>query len=153
MVKRIITIIAVVGALIAGSVFVAKTLGAAATPPGNQYRLGVIETGTVKKTVTATGTLQAWTTIDIKSRAGGRILKLAVEEGKVVKKGDPIALIDPSDTRLTYNQAEADILANKSRVEETQDTLELQKTQTEVAIKSAEANLAATRAALLSAEA
>jgi HlyD family secretion protein len=150
---RIFTIVAVLGAVIAGSVFVAKTLGAAATPIGNQYRIGVIETGTVKKTVTATGTLQAWTTIDIKSRAGGKILKLAVDEGKIVKKGDPIALIDPSDTRLTYNQANADILANKSRVEETQHTLGLQKTQTEVAIKAAEANVLSSRAALASAEA
>src|SRR5690242_1232112 len=102
MVMRIIAIVVVVGLLTAGTVFVVRTLGASATPPGNQYRIGVVEVGTVKMTVTATGTLQAWTTIDIKSRAGGKIMKLYVEEGKVVKKGDPIADIDPSDTRLTY---------------------------------------------------
>jgi HlyD family secretion protein len=133
-----------------GGAFVVKTLGAAATPVGNQYRVAAVETGTVKKTVTATGTLTAWTTIDIKSRAGGKILKLSVDEGKMVKKGDPIAEIDPSDTRLTYNQAEADIQANNSRVQETQETLELQKTQTEVAIKTAEANIASSRASLAS---
>ena len=150
MVMRILTTIVVVAVLVGGGLFVVKTLGAASTPVGNQYRIAAVETGTVKKTVTATGTLQAWTTIDIKSRAGGRILKLSVEEGKIVKKGDPIAEIDPSDTRLTYNQAEADIVANKSRVQETQQTLELQKTQTAVAIATAQANLASSRAALAS---
>lgn len=151
--KRILTIVVVLAALIGGGVFVAKTLGAAATPAATKYRIASVETGTVKKTVTATGSLMAWTTIDIKSRAGGRILKLAVEEGRVVKKGDLIANIDPSDTRLTVNQAQADIDANKSRVAETRQTMALQKTQTEVAIRTAEANLASAKASLLSAEA
>src|SRR5205085_2931523 len=153
MVTRILTAIVVLAALVGGGIFVFKTLGAASTPVGNQYRIGAIETGTVKKTVTATGALQAWTTIDIKSRAGGKILKLYVEEGKLVKKGDLIAEIDPSDTRLTYRQAEADIASNKSRVQETRETLELQKTQTAVAIAAAQANLASARAALASAQA
>ena len=153
MVMRILTIIAVIAAIGGGGVFVYRTLGAANTPVGNQYRIATIETGTVKKTVTATGTLQPWTTIDIKSRAGGRILKLYVEEGKVVHKGDLIAEIDPSDTRLTYKQAEADILSNKSRVQETEQTLQLQKTQTDVAIATAQANLASARASLASAQA
>ena len=153
MVMRILTTIVVVAVLVSGGVFVFKTLGAASTPAGNQYRIAAIETGTVKKTVTATGTLQSWTTIDIKSRAGGRILKLYVEEGKLVKKGDLIAEIDPSDTRLTYKQAEADILSNKSRVQETKETMELQKTQTAVAIATAQANLASARASLASAQA
>jgi len=153
MVMRVLTVCVVLGVIIGGGVFVAKTLGAAATPVGNQYRIGVVETGTVKKTVTATGTLTAWTTIDIKSRAGGKILKLSVDEGKIVKAGDPIATIDPSDTRLTYNQAQADIAANVSRVKETQETLDLQKTQTDVAIQTADAALTASRASLASARA
>ncbi len=153
MAMRVVTTIMVLAVLIGGSVFVYRTLGAASTPVGNQYRLGVVETGTVKKTVTATGTLQPWTTIDIKSRAGGRILKLYVEEGKLVKKSDLIAEIDPSDTRLTYKQAQADILSNKSRVLETRETMELQKTQTAMAISTAQANLEAATASLASAEA
>jgi len=152
MFMRILAIIVVLAVLIGGGAFVVKTLGAAATPPGNQYRIAAVETGTVKKTVTATGTLTAWTTIDIKSRAGGKILKLAVDEGKIVKKGDPIAEIDPSDTRLTYNQAQADILGNTSRIQETVQTLELQKTQTNVAIKTAEANVASSKASLAAAQ-
>ncbi len=151
MVMRILTVCVVLAAVVGGGIFVAKTLGAAATPPGNQYRIGAVDTGTVKKTVTATGVLTAWTTIDIKSRAGGKILKLAVDEGKLVKQGDPIAFIDPSDTRLTHDQAQADILGSKSRVLETQETLQLQKTQTQVAINTAEANLASSRAALIAA--
>ena len=153
MVTRIVTIIVVLALLGSGAVFVARTLGAASAQVGNQYKVGTVETGTVKKTVTATGVLTAWTTIDIKSRAGGKILKLAVEEGKRVKAGDPIAAIDPSDTRLTYNQAEADIQANRSRVQETKETLELQRTQTTVAIKTATANLASSRAMLASSQA
>ena len=112
----------------------------------NQYRIAEVKKDLVKKTVSATGVLKAWTTVDIKSRAGGRIDKLAVEEGTVVKKGDLIALIDPSDTLLTYNQAKADIAANRAKVDETGKSVMMQKQQTKVSIQSAQVGIQSAQA-------
>ena len=151
--KRILTILAVVIALASGGFFVVKSLSNAATPPAITYKVATVSTGTVKKTVTATGTLTAWTTVDIKSRAGGKILNLAVTDGQRVKKGDLIAEIDPSDTLLTYSQANADIDSNKARVSETQTTAMIQKTQTDVAIRTAMANVKVAEASVASAQA
>ncbi len=151
--KRILTILAVLIVVGAGGTFVYKSLSNASQPLPIQYKIATVATGTVKKTVTATGTLTAWTTVDIKSRAGGKILSLPVTEGQKVKKGDVVAEIDPSDTRLTYNQAQADIDSNKAKVSETRATLSLQETQTQVAIRTAKASLNSSAAAVASARA
>ncbi|HZO86802.1 MAG TPA: efflux RND transporter periplasmic adaptor subunit [Chthonomonadaceae bacterium] len=153
MIKRAITIMVVLAVLIVGGLFTAKSLRASASKDPNQYRIAAVKRDMVKKTVTATGILTAWTTVDIKSKAGGRIDRLAVDEGSIVKKGDLIAQIDPSDTLLTYNTAKADIEANRAKVDETAKTLALQQKQTRVSIETALANLNSAKAAAASARA
>lgn len=113
---------------------------------GNQYRVTVVKSDLVKKTVSATGILTPWKTVDIKSRAGGRLISLPVEEGKVVQKGDVIADIDPSDTLLTYNSARADIDSNQARIAETSKTLQLQKAESNITIATAAAGKTAAQA-------
>src|SRR5262245_46701469 len=113
--KRIITIAITLVVVIVAGVWVAKSRAAAPTEK-TQFKIAKAEVGTVKKTVSATGTLQPWRVVDIKSKAGGRILRLGdmtknthVDVGSIVKKGDIIAEIDPTDTRLSFDQAKADI--------------------------------------------
>lgn len=141
MVKRIVTISVVLVVVIFGGLYIANSLKAGATTDQNQYRVAAVAKGLVKKTVTATGTLTPWTTVDIKSKAGGRIDRLPVDLGTIVKKGQLIALIDPSDTLLTFNQAKADIDSNHARVEETSKTLDMQRQQTIAAVQTARASL------------
>jgi HlyD family secretion protein len=145
--KRAITIIVVLVILITGGAYARKIMTAGAKADVNQYRIAPAKIDLVKKTVTATGTLTAWTTVDIKSRAGGRLISLPVDEGSILKKGQVIADIDPSDTLLTVNQAKADIDNNRAHVDETRKTLDLQQQQTVVTIDSALANLNSARAA------
>ena len=45
----------------------------------------------------------------VKSKAGGKLVSLVVDEVTPVKKGDLIAKIDPSDTEAVYEQAQADL--------------------------------------------
>jgi len=146
MVKRITAPLIIAIILIASVVYARKMLTTSASKDSNQYRVAAVKTDLVKKTVTATGVLKPWTTVDIKSKAGGRVDQLPVEEGSEVKKGKLIAKIDPTDTLLTYNEAKADIDANRYRVEETRNQLLLQKRQTEVALDTARANLASAKA-------
>jgi HlyD family secretion protein len=153
MIKRVLATLAVLGVLIWGGVFITRSLRASAAKDQIQYRVANVKREEVKKTVTATGILTPWTKVDIKSRAGGRVISLPVEPGTIVTKGQVIAEIDPSDTLLTYNSARADIESNRARVEETSKTLALQRQQTVVSIQTAEASLNSARAAVASAKA
>lgn len=117
------------------------------------YRVATVTQDMVRKTVSATGVLTPWTTVDIKSRAGGKILKLLVDAGTMVKKGQVIALIDPSDTLLTYNSAKADIDANRARVMESEKNLQLQIKEAQIGIETAKANLKAATAQAAAAQA
>lgn len=153
MAKRVSTIVIVLVVLVGGLLFARKLFASSAEKDQNQYRLAEVKTDLVKKTVTATGVLKAWSTVDIKSKAGGRVDRLPVQEGTIVKKGDLIAAIDPSDTLLTYNQAKADIVSNNARVDETSKTMALQLQQTNINEATATASLNAARAAAAAARA
>lgn len=64
--------------------------------PKPSYRMGKVERGTILSTVTATGTLNAVITVQVGTQVSGTIQKLFVDYNSVVKKGQPIAQIDPS---------------------------------------------------------
>ena len=163
MANRIVPI-AVVAALVAvGGYTYSKTKSRSPAAGGNQYRVAKVERGLVKKTVSATGTLKPWSTVDIRSRAGGRVLSYApdfvkhaddatkpalpIDEGSTVKKGQIICTIDPSDTLLTYNQAKADIASDNAKINQTGKEMQFQQEQTQVSLATAAANLNAMRAA------
>ncbi len=118
-----------------------------------QYKTAAVAIGTVKKTVSATGTLKPWRTVDIKSRAGGEVKVLAVEVGNVVKNGQIIARIDPTDSSTTFRQAQADLDSAVARKDQSAETYQLQLRQTQTGIQNAEADLASTRASEAQAEA
>ena len=161
MIKRVLITVIVVAILVVGGLMVSKSLKSNASAGENQYRTAKVTTGLVKKTVSATGTLTPWTTVDIKSRAGGRVLDygpdlanqdpkkqhIPLEEGSRIKKGQLIVQIDQTDTRQTFDSAQADINANHARVEETQAVFNLQKSQSKNSISTAESSLISARAA------
>lgn len=113
-----------------------------------QHKVVKVERGTVKKTVSASGTLQPWTVVDIKSKAGGRVDQLLVDAGSVVQKGQVLARIDPSDTQLTVNTAQADIDSARAREQQNRSSYDLQVRQSGIAIANARAQLGAANAGL-----
>lgn len=145
--KRAILSVLTLVVLIVGAAFVYRSIAAGGKKEEIQYRIAEVKKDTVKKTVTATGVLKPWTTVDIKSRAGGRIDKMYVDDGSEVKPGQLLAEIDPSDTLLSYSTAQADIAANKARIDQSTKEYSLQQQQTVVALQTAEANLASAKAA------
>jgi HlyD family secretion protein len=82
-----------------------------------EYRYEKLETGELVRSIQATGQLIPLTSVDIRSKAGGRVDKILVEEGTEVKMGQLLAMIDPSDTRSTVEQAQADVEASQARAE------------------------------------
>jgi HlyD family secretion protein len=72
--------------------------------------------GDVAIRVVETGSLQAKTTVEVKSQVGGRVAKLLVDEGDYVEKGDLIAVIDPQQTELQVQQNQAQLEGAASSV-------------------------------------
>lgn len=74
-----------------------------------QYLTAKVERGNLRNTVTATGTLQAVTTVQVGSQASGTISALYADYNSVVKKGQVIAQLDPSVSKAQVDQARANL--------------------------------------------
>lgn len=111
-----------------------------------------VQKGTVLSSVSGTGVLEAITTVDVKSNVGGQVVEMAVDEGDMVKAGQLIAKIDPSDSVSTLNQANADYSSGTSKVDQAKQTLRMQRLQTSANIISAEQALESSKHKLQEAE-
>ena len=74
-----------------------------------QYMTARVERGNLRNTVTATGALQAVTTVQVGSQASGTISALYADFNSVVKKGQVVAQLDPSTAKAQVDQARANL--------------------------------------------
>jgi HlyD family secretion protein len=137
----------VIVAVLAGSGWMWMRLRAPKADEKTQYKLGKAEIGMVKKTVSATGVLKPWRTVDIKSKAGGRVDALLVDIGSRVTKGQVLAKIDPTDTQLSVGTARADVEGSVARERQNREGYRLQQKVSLLAIQTAESQVATARAA------
>lgn len=139
--RRLIAAIVIVPVLGGIGFFLSKRSAAGGGAGQIQYKLAKVDTGEVKKTVSATGTLQAWRVVDIKARAGGELAYLGVDVGSDVKPGQVLARIDPLDVQLTLNNARADETSAKAREAQSSKTYQLQVKQSVISVADAQASL------------
>ncbi|MFN2406693.1 MAG: efflux RND transporter periplasmic adaptor subunit [Pyrinomonadaceae bacterium] len=74
-----------------------------------QYMSARVDRGNLRNTVTATGTLQAVTTVQVGSQASGTISALYADFNSVVKKGQVVAQLDPAQAKAQVDQARANL--------------------------------------------
>ncbi len=74
-----------------------------------QYLTAKIERGNLRNTVTATGTLQAVTTVQVGSQASGTLVALNADFNSIVRKGQVIAQLDPAVSKAQVDQARANV--------------------------------------------
>jgi HlyD family secretion protein len=74
-----------------------------------QYMTARVDRGNLRNTVTATGALQAVTTVQVGSQASGTISALYADFNSVVKKGQVVAQLDPSTAKAQVEQARANL--------------------------------------------
>ncbi|HEX6285120.1 MAG TPA: efflux RND transporter periplasmic adaptor subunit [Pyrinomonadaceae bacterium] len=74
-----------------------------------QYLTARVDRGNLRNTVTATGALQAVTTVQVGSQASGTIAALYADFNSVVKKGQVIAQLDPAQAKAQVAQARANL--------------------------------------------
>ena len=65
----------------------------------------------------ATGVVEPINIVEVKSKAGGQIVKMPVETGTQVKPGDLLVQIETRDVQNQYDQAAAALSAAQSRLE------------------------------------
>ncbi len=152
--KTHVTIAALVASTLGGVFWVQHRADASSTP---NYRLGKVELGDIRSTVSATGTVGAVRTVEVGTQVSGQISAVYVDFNAQVKKGQLIARIDP----VLQQQAVQDAQAGVARAEAplTQTKLEYerslklhdQKIVTDAEFNAAQSSYAIARANLTSA--
>ena len=100
-----------------------------------QYLSSPVQQGEIRDAVDATGTVNAVVTVLVGSQVSGTIAKLNADFNSRVRKGDVIAIIDPSLLQATLLQATADLDNAKANV-----------TAAEAGLKKANASLVQAKA-------
>src|SRR6266481_4480726 len=83
-----------------------------------QYMTAKVERGNLRNTVTATGTLQAVTTVQVGSQSSGTISALNADFNSVGKKGQVIAQLDPAVPKAQVDQARANLQQARAALEQ-----------------------------------
>src|SRR3712207_4355391 len=83
-----------------------------------EYMTAKAERGNLRNTVTATGTLQAVTTVQVGSQASGTIAALYADFNSTVRKGQLLAQLDPSVAQAQVQQARANLAQAEARVQQ-----------------------------------
>jgi HlyD family secretion protein len=112
--KKKAIIISVIAAVIiaAGLFFFLKGKG-----NNMAYKTEKISRGEIKSIVTATGTVNAVTTVSVGTQISGTIQKLFVDYNSPVKKGQLLAQIDPATVQAQVDQARANLWSAKATME------------------------------------
>jgi HlyD family secretion protein len=88
------------------------------------YRTVPAETGSIVVEVSATGTLQPLTQVDISSELSGVVRSVAVVENQRVRKGEVLAALDTVRLSAQVERAEASVKAAEARITEANATLD-----------------------------
>ncbi|HVN57977.1 MAG TPA: efflux RND transporter periplasmic adaptor subunit [Bacteroidales bacterium] len=88
------------------------------------YETAVAKKGTIINTITATGTIQADTTVAIGTQVSGVISHIYVDFNSEVHKGELLAVLDTTPLKTQVRQAEASLDDSKGAVEYNKATFE-----------------------------
>src|SRR3954462_14065992 len=96
----LVLIISIIGVLVHRLAFAKETTA---------YRFAKIERGNMQSTVSATGTLNAVTTVSVGTQVSGQVSELLVDFNDHVKKGQLLARIDPTLAMQAVTDAQANL--------------------------------------------
>ena len=114
---------------IAGAVVVAAgaAFATSAARRGEQpteVRIEAVDSRDLVASVTASGQVQPRTKVDVAADISGRIVRLSVKEGQMVKRGDFLLQIDPEQYEAAVQRAEAGLSSAKAQAaQEARDQL------------------------------
>ena len=116
--KKIVIAILAVAVLAGGATWLYRSRNSK-TPP---FKTAQVERGDINQSVSATGNLNAVTTVQVGSQVSGTIRKIFVDFNSPVKKGQPIAEIDTSLFRASVVQAQGGLDSAKANLDKAKVT-------------------------------
>ena len=112
--KRKITAAIAVATLVIGGAWIYRRAEANEAPP---FQFAAVERGTVKSTVSATGTLNAERTVQVGTQVSGQIAAIHVDFNDRVSKGQLLARIDPTLQQQAVQDAQANLAKAQAQLE------------------------------------
>ncbi|MFZ0427392.1 MAG: efflux RND transporter periplasmic adaptor subunit [Acidobacteriota bacterium] len=82
-----------------------------------------VKKGTVRRTVSSTGTLEAVVTVQVGSQVSGRIQELDADYNSVVKKGQVLAILDPANYAAQRDRSRASLTTAKANLQNAEATI------------------------------
>lgn len=92
-----------------------------------EYEPARVTRKTVRVTVSASGSINPWRQIEIKSKASGTIIKLGAEAGDRVQNGQLLAMLDKTDETTKLNQIKANVISAQAKVDQAHEILKQSK--------------------------
>lgn len=105
----VIAVIALIGLLVRQVAFAKET---------PTYRFATVNRGDIKSTVSATGTLNAVTTVSVGTQVSGQVSALLVDYNDHVKKGQLLARIDPTLALQAVTDAQANLEKSQAQAQQ-----------------------------------
>ncbi|MBN8717161.1 MAG: efflux RND transporter periplasmic adaptor subunit [Stenotrophomonas sp.] len=87
------------------------------------YRTETVQRGDIRVAISSTGTLSAITTVTVGSQISGQVTQVLADYNAPVKKGQVLAVIDPSTYEAQIRQGEAQIASARAQLAQAQATL------------------------------
>ena len=106
-------------------------------PPAVPVGAAVAEERVVPVQVTTVGTVQAYTTVGVKSQVAGQIDQVHFTEGQDVKRGALLFTIDPRPLQAALRQAEANVAKDRAQLRQMEAAL----AQRQAEVAQTQANL------------
>ncbi len=144
--RRTIVAAGVIGAIAVAAAAYAALSGDGGSDP--TYRTAKVERGSVVKSVTASGKLNAVTTVMVGSQISGRVSELLADFNSEVVADQVIARIDPTTFEAKVREAKADLDVARAQVVSQQAAV----IQARANVQNARATIASTEADLLKAQ-
>ena len=120
---------------------------AGGAPPGIPVEVAVAHTDTVVDAIAATGQIEPTQSIELRPELDGRITRIYVREGAMVREGAPLFQIDPSELSAQVARAEAERDLARQNLTRTRELLE-QRASSQAELERAEATSRSAEATL-----
>jgi HlyD family secretion protein len=104
-----------VGVVVVGAGIYIATTAAKRNSKATEVRIEAVQKRDLVASVTASGQVQPHTKVDVASDISGRIVRLSVKEGDIVRRGQFLLQIDPAQYQAEVQRADAALSAAKAQ--------------------------------------
>lgn len=103
-------------ALVGGAAFAAWRFAFSERRPTFEIQTAELSTGSIERSISATGAVEALVTVDVSSQLSGQMAKVNVDFNSPVKENDTLAQLDPRTFAAKVASAEANLAIAKTTV-------------------------------------